>query len=123
VAGRPLTRAFGLLTATYGVSAIARPQTLARYTGLGDPAAPDAGVRALSTTIGVRDVCSGAAIVLAPSGAPLRAALVFRAAVDAGDAFVFGTLCPTRRARLTIAAVAAAWGALAAVAAIRDASG
>jgi hypothetical protein len=111
------TRTFGLLTAAYGASAIVRPGTLARYSGLGDPAAPGAAVRALSTTIGVRDLCSGAAIVLAPPGRPLRAALAARAAFDAGDALVFGTLCPTRRARVTIAAVAAGWGALAATAA------
>ncbi len=112
-------RTFGLLTAAYGVSAILRPGTLARYSGLGDPAAPGATVRALSATIGVRDLCSGATIVLAPPGLPLRTALVARAAFDAGDAVVFGTLCPTRRARLTVAAVAAAWGVLAATAAAR----
>ena len=112
-------RVFGVLTAAYGVSAILRPHTLARWTGLGDPASLGAAVRTLSTTIGVRDVCSGAAIVLAPQGRPLRAALVARAAFDAGDAVIFGTLCPTRRARVTIAAVAAGWGALAAAAAMR----
>jgi hypothetical protein len=116
-------RTFGLLTAAYGVSAILRPGTLARYSGLGDPAAPGATVHALSATIGVRDLCSGAAIVLAPPGRPLRAALVARAAFDAGDAVVFGTLCPTRRARRTIAAVAAGWGLLAAAAAVRAAPG
>ncbi len=114
-----LQRSIGLLTAAYGVSAILRPQTLARWTGLGDPAAPGAAVRALSVTVGVRDLCSGTAIVLAPPGRPLRAALLARAAFDVGDAVVFGTLCPTRRARITIAAVAAAWGALAAAAALR----
>ena len=35
-------RVFGVLTAAYGVSAILRPQTLARWTGLGDPASPGA---------------------------------------------------------------------------------
>jgi hypothetical protein len=116
-------RTFGLVTAAYGVSAILRPGTLARYSGLGDPAAPGAAVRALSTTIGVRDLCSGAAILLAPPGRPLRAALAARTALDAGDALVFGALCPTRRARDTIAAVAAGWGALAAAAAARIAPG
>lgn len=116
-------RTIGLLTAAYGVSAILRPQTLARFTGLGDPAAPGAAVRALSITIGVRDLCSGVAIVLAPRGRPLRAALVARATLDGGDAIVFGTLCPTRRARVTIAAVAAGWGALAAAAAMRTPRG
>jgi len=113
-------RGFGVLTAAYGVSAILRPQPLARNTGLADPAAPGAAVRALSATVGVRDLCSGTAIVLAPPGRPLRAALIARAAFDAGDAVIFGTLCPTRRARITIAAVAAGWGALAVLAAARS---
>ena len=117
-----LQRTIGLLTAAYGVSAILRPQTLARWTGLGDPAAPGAAVRALSVSIGVRDLVSGTAIALAPRGRPLRAALLARATFDAGDAVVFGTLCPTRRARITIAAVAAGWGALAGLAAARSRS-
>jgi hypothetical protein len=115
----PVARTIGVLTAAYGVSAILRPQTLARWTELGDPASPGAAVRALSVSIGVRDLCSGAAIVLAPRGRALRTALVVRATLDAGDAIVFGTLCPTRRARVAIAAVAAGWGALAAATALR----
>ena len=86
-----MARTIGVLTAAYGVSAILRPQTLARWTGLGDPASPGAAVWALSASIGVRDVCSGVAIVLAPRGRALRAALVVRATLDAGDAIVFGT--------------------------------
>jgi hypothetical protein len=117
----PVARTIGVLTAAYGVSAILRPQTLARWTELGDPASPSAAVRALSASIGVRDLCSGAAIVLAPRGRALRTALVVRATLDAGDAIVFGRLCPTRRARVTIAAVAAGWGALAAATAMRTA--
>jgi Domain of unknown function (DUF4267) len=117
----PVARTIGVLTAAYGVSAILRPQTLARWTELGDPASPSAAVRALSTSIGVRDLCSGAAIVLAPRGRALRTALVVRATLDAGDAIVFGTLCPTRRARVTIAALAAGWGVLAAATAMRTA--
>jgi hypothetical protein len=119
----PVARTIGVLTAAYGLSAILRPQTLARWTGLGDPASPSADVRALSASIGVRDLCSGAAIVLAPRGRALRTTLAVRATLDAGDAIVFGALCPTRRARVTIAAVAAGWGALAAATAMRTSSG
>ena len=118
-----MARTIGVLTAAYGVSAILWPQTLARWTGLGDPDSPGGPVRALSATIGVRDVCSGAAIVLALGGRALRAALVVRATLDAGDAIVFGTMCPTRRARITIAAVAAGWGALAAATTMRTSRG
>jgi hypothetical protein len=119
----PVARTIGVLTAAYGVSAILRPETLARWTGLGDPGSPSAAVRALSASIGVRDVCSGVAIVLAPPGRALRTALVVRATLDAGDAIAFGTLCPTRRARFTIAAVAAGWGVLAAATAMRTSRG
>jgi hypothetical protein len=119
----PAARTIGVLTAAYGVSAILRPQTLARWTGLGDPASPGAAVRALSASIGVRDLCSGIAIVLAPRGPALRATLVVRATLDAGDAIVFGTLCPTRRARVTIAAIGAGWGVLAAATALRSPRG
>ena len=75
----------------------------------------------LQRSIGLLRAAYGvSAIVLAPPGRPLRAALLARAAFDAGDAVAFGTLCPTRRARITIAAVAAGWGAPAALAAARS---
>jgi hypothetical protein len=112
-------RAIGVATAAYGVSALLRPSTLARFTGFGDPASPDAAVRALSATIGVRDLVSGVAITASPAGAPLRALLIARAALDAGDAATFGALSRSPGSRRLIAAVALAWSALALTAARR----
>lgn len=101
-------RIMGLLTAAYGVSAIARPDTIRRHGELEDTDA----VRLLSTIVGVRDLVSGTLIVLAPAGRPLTAALGVRVAFDLGDAAAFGTLLPTSRARRKIAAVALGWAAL-----------
>ena len=92
-------RMMGLLTAAYGVSAIARPDIIRRHGELDDTDA----VRLLSTIVGVRDLVSGTLIVLAPAGRPLTAALGVRVAFDLGDAAAFGTLLPTRRARRKIA--------------------
>ena len=78
----------GLLTAAYGVSAIARPDIIRRHGELDDTDA----VRLLSTIVGVRDLV--------------------RVAFDLGDAAAFGTLLPTRRARRKIAGVALGWAAL-----------
>ncbi|MFI5049458.1 MAG: hypothetical protein ACHQEA_06290 [Gaiellales bacterium] len=101
-------RMMGLLTAAYGVSAIARPDIIRRHGELDDTDA----VRLLSTIVGVRDLVSGTLIVLAPAGRPLTAALGVRVAFDLGDAAAFGTLLPTRRARRKIAGVALGWAAL-----------
>ncbi len=102
-------RVFGALTFAYGVSALLKPDILARHGELGGvtPA-----VRLLSGTFGVRDMASGAAIVAAPAGAALEAALAARVIADLGDAALFGAFGPTPRARAKIAAVAGGWGAI-----------
>lgn len=102
-------RIFGALTFAYGVSAVLKPDILARHGELG-PGTP--AVRILSGTIGVRDLASGAAIVTAPAGAALQAALTARVLFDTGDAVLFGAFAPTTRARVKIAAVAGGWGAI-----------
>jgi hypothetical protein len=111
-------RALGALTAAYGISAVLRPGTIAKYAALDDPADPGPAVRMLSTAIGLRDIASGTSMMLAPRGRPLRVALGLRVAFDAGDAIAFGTLGGTARARTTVAAVALGWGALCAVSAL-----
>ena len=103
-----LPRTMGLLTAAYGISAIARPDILRRHGELDDTDA----VRVLSTVVGIRDVVSGTLILLAPAGRPMTAALGVRVAFDLGDAAAFGTLLPTPRARRKIAAIALGWAAL-----------
>src|SRR4051812_635819 len=94
-----LRRTYGLATAAYGVYALVRPDHLSRHGGLGDPDYPDAAVRVLSRTIGVRDLASGLYIAACPTATPLA----LRATFDLGDAAVFGTQLPTPKARRTVA--------------------
>jgi hypothetical protein len=110
-----IPRIFGALTALYGVSAILMPGVIGRHGGYRGWESRESGVRLLSAVVGVRDVVSGVAIVLAPRGDALLAALAARVAFDLSDAAAFGRLLPSPAARRKIAAVAGAWGALAAV--------
>jgi hypothetical protein len=58
------------------------------------------------------------AIVAAPRGDALLAALAARVAFDVSDCVAFGTLLPSPAARRKIAAVAGVWAALAAASAL-----
>jgi hypothetical protein len=111
-------RIVGALTAAYGVSAIAMPGVIGRHGGYRGWESPESAVRLLSTVVGVRDIVSGIAIVLAPSGGVLLAALGARVAFDLADCAAFGTLLPEPAARRKVAVVAGAWGTLAAVSAL-----
>jgi hypothetical protein len=108
-------RIVGLLTAIYGVSALLRPDVISRHGELASPDDRRSGVHVLSAIVGVRDVVSGAAILLAPAGGVLLGALGARIALDTGDAVAFGRLLPTRRARRKVAAIALGWAAVAAL--------
>jgi hypothetical protein len=108
-------RIVGLLTAVYGVSAVLKPDVIARHGELAEPSDRRSAVALLSVTIGIRDLVSGIAIVLAPAGGVLLAALGARVAFDAGDAASFGRLLPTRFARRKVAAIAVGWGAISAL--------
>jgi hypothetical protein len=108
-------RIVGLLTAVYGLSALLRPDIISRHGELAPPGDRRAGVHLLSAIVGVRDIVSGAAILVAPVGGVLLGALGARVALDAGDAFAFGRLLPTRRARRKVAAIALGWAAVAAL--------
>jgi len=112
-----IPRIVGILTAAYGVSAILKPGVIGRHGGYRGWESRESGVRLLSAVVGVRDVVSGVAIVLAPRGDALLAALAARVAFDLSDCVAFGTLLPAPGARRKIAGVAGAWGALAAVSA------
>lgn len=106
-------RLLGALTACYGGFALGRPACLVRQAELGDPAEPPAAARLLSTTYGVRDLLSGAAMVAAPAGAALRVAVVARTAFDLSDAVALAAVSPragSRRRRA--AALAAGWALL-----------
>ena len=111
-------RVVGVLTAAYGVSAVAMPGVIGRHGGYRGWESRESAVRLLSTVVGVRDVVSGVAIVVAPSGGVLLAALGARVAFDFADCAAFGMLLPEPAARRKVALVAGGWGTLAAVSAL-----
>ncbi|WP_018686874.1 hypothetical protein [Actinokineospora enzanensis] len=114
-----IPRALGLATAAYGAAVAVRPAVLAKPAGLvtmyGEPAR---GVAVLSRSIGARDLATGLAMVFAPAGAPLRAAIAVRVAGDVADAVGFGTGLPDVAARRKSAVVAGGWAVLCALSAL-----
>lgn len=107
-------RTLGSLTAAYGVFALARPGSLARQADLGDPLEPPTAVRLLAATFGVRDLLSGFALLTAPAGPLLRAAVAARVLFDVGDAVTLAGTPPANPRRRRLAAMALAWGCLSA---------
>lgn len=106
-------RTLGVLTAGYGAYTLLRPASLPRAARL-EPATPLSPTgRALAGVVGWRDLLSGLAMTLAPSGALLRAAVAARVAADAADVAAFGAAAPSA-SKARVVAVAAAWGALSA---------
>ncbi|WNV89206.1 hypothetical protein [Umezawaea sp. Da 62-37] len=105
-------RALGAATAVYSAAVIAKPQVLTGPTGLGDSPAS----RTLGTAVGVRDLVSGLAVALAPSGVPLRLALLTRVAMDIGDSVVLGLAAPDRATRAKVVGIALGWAAINALA-------
>jgi hypothetical protein len=102
-----IPRVLGAITAGYSIVIIARPEVLARPCGLTQPdGAAAADVRTLVGGIGVRDVAIGMAMVLAPRGPALRAAVAARVFSDAADAVVFGSRLPDSGRRSRIATFA-----------------
>jgi hypothetical protein len=113
-----IPRTIGVLTALYGASALLKPDVISRHGELAAPGDRRSAVWLLSATIGIRDLVSGIAIVVAPAGGVLLAALAARVTFDLGDAASFGRLLPTAHGRRKIAAVALGWAALSALSAI-----
>ena len=105
-------RALGAATAAYSAVVIAKPEVLTTPTGLGDSPAS----RTLGTAVGVRDLASGLAVAFAPSGLPLRLALLVRVAMDIGDSIVLGAAAPDKATRTKVVGVALGWAALNALA-------
>lgn len=101
-------RVMGAATLGYGVAVAWRPGLLARPCGLPEQGSSALLIRAL----GVRDAVIGAAMVTVPDGAALRAAVLCRVAVDAGDALLFGTFLAHGAERAKAASAALVWGAL-----------
>lgn len=112
-----LLRAVGAATAAYGLVVTARPELLARPSGLVD----DDGRTAPATRIALRplawrDAASGLAMLCAPrDGAALRTATLLRIAADFGDAALLGATLPDRGTRRKAVAVSLGWGALSVV--------
>ena len=106
-----LPRVLGLLTLGYGAYTAARPESLIRAAGLTDEPSNCRSGRVLGTVIGVRDLLSGIAMLVAPAGRPLQAAVVARVACDLSDMAGFGLAGPPRT-RAKVAGIAAGWGLL-----------
>lgn len=111
-----IPRLLGAATAGYSVAIIARPELFLRPTKLiEDHERPSAGQRALTMAIGGRDLASGLAMLLAPAGTPLKAAVAVRVGADVADLAVLGSQLPDQDAREKATMVAAGWGALCAL--------
>ncbi|MEV0804645.1 hypothetical protein AB0I34_43625 [Kribbella sp. NPDC050281] len=110
-----LPRLLGLLTLGYGAYTAVRPESLVRAAGLADERPIDRSGRVLGTVIGVRDVLSGTAMLIAPAGRPLQAAVIARVACDLTDVAGFG-LAGSPRSRGKVVGIAGAWGLLCAAA-------
>jgi hypothetical protein len=61
--------------------------------------------------VGARDTVSGLAMLVAPAGPALQAAVLARVACDASDVVAFGVAVPAE-SRAKVVAVAAGWGLL-----------
>lgn len=109
-----LLRAVGAVTAVYGLALTARPDLLARPSGLVDDegrTAPE--TRTALRPLAWRDAASGLALLCAPrEGAALRTAALVRIAADFGDAALLGVTLPGRGRRRAAVAVSLGWGAL-----------
>lgn len=105
-------RTLGLLTLGYGIFTATRPDSLLAVAGL-EPrdAVPSSSGRALGTLVGARDTLSGLAMLLAPAGPSLQAAVLARVACDASDVVGFGVGVPAG-SKAKVVAVAAGWGLL-----------
>ncbi|MEU7478227.1 hypothetical protein AB0A63_19740 [Lentzea sp. NPDC042327] len=115
-----MTRVLGAVTAAYSAALIVSPRILAKPTGLttrGDDVPGP--VRTLVAAIGARDTAIGLAMVLAPTGRPLRTAVATRVAADLSDAAVFGLTLPDPAARRKVAVFAVTWAVLCGVFGLR----
>lgn len=109
-------RLVGAATALYGLAVTARPELLARPSGL---TGPDGRVAQATRTslrpVAWRDVACGVAMACAPEGPALRTAACLRVAADFGDAALLGVTLPRGRRAMAVA-VSVGWGALSAAA-------
>jgi hypothetical protein len=109
-----LPRTLGVLTAGYGLATLIKPAILARPSGL-SAGEPSAEVSTLVRAVGVRDIASGLAMVVA-TGQAQRIAVGVRIAADLGDVVTWAfSSSPDRDQRRKTMAVGAGWAALNAI--------
>jgi hypothetical protein len=111
-----LTSVVGAATATFSAALVVAPRVLIGPTGMPDTAQARALVRAL----GARDVVIGLAMLAAPGGRVRDLAAAARVLGDCADAAVLPSAVPDRGRATAMRLSAAAWGALALAAAVRD---
>jgi len=105
-------RLLGALTLAYGAAVAARPQVLTRPAGLESASRTSRRARRVARAVGMRDVVSGAAMLLAPAGPPLQRAVAVRVACDLGDVAGFGLASPGARNKAKAVGAAAGWALL-----------
>ncbi|MGB3440050.1 MAG: hypothetical protein WBA97_15000 [Actinophytocola sp.] len=110
-----LPRLMGVATAAYGAAVVAKPELLLKPSGM---ARGDANLRAITRTLGVRDLASGVAMAVAPNRRAMRLAIGVRVASDAGDLVVLGKAMAGRPEQKKIIMVAGGWGLLCALSAL-----
>jgi hypothetical protein len=108
----PVPRLLGVLTFLYGAAVAARPRVLTGPAGLETAARPSPRARRVARAIGMRDVASGTAMLLAPAGRPLQRAVAVRVACDLGDVVGFGLGSPGARNKAKAVGAAAGWALL-----------
>src|SRR5688500_18295669 len=103
-------RTIGAATAVYSAAVLAKPDVLARPTGLvGADGTADRGTAVLARASSARDLASGLAMALAPTGSGVRLASLVRIGADVADAVGMGLALPDPVARKKAAGVAGAW--------------
>lgn len=112
-----LPRVLGAATAAYGANELLRPQHLAKAANLGNPHQASPAVRVLGAVLGLRDIASGIAMMAAPAGRPLQAAIAARVAFDVGDCVAFTIGSPGRDTKAKVAGITLGWASLCAVSA------
>lgn len=113
-----LPRLLGAATAVYGAAIVARPALLLRPSGMLRGDRPEPEQAAFVRVLGIRDLASGVAMLVAPGRTALRTAIAVRVASDAGDLVVLGRALRGRPERTTVVVVAGSWGALCALSAL-----
>lgn len=105
-------RVLGMLTAGYGLFTLSRPASLVHAAGLEAQERPVTRTgQALGRVVGVRDLLSGLAMVIAQPGTPMQTAVAARVAFDVGDLIGFGLAAPPR-SRAKVVAVTTGWALL-----------